>query len=310
MSVIKEADKSRKTNRIQMWLIFLIGAALALALIFPLRGIMNAVSRLDYISQRLDDYPHMKTVYLQETREWSNWWQKEVSGYRAGQAAYIFAADEKHQSEEEKLSYIAGILNAEKAQIIPEAEYQSIAGAASEETPGRSFAKLSDGRVIMLEFADSSESERLKKEEEDTLFLSQVEAGLPGYGPCRLGDFPGISHAILERPLDRDRAEDLVRTWCRDLKTDALGLMLLDRKERTMTPLVYVPAAGTLFWENSCASGTSAVGAGLAEEEGAPLTMSLAQPGGSLTVEVSGDGSLSLTGRVRFLARKEAELDL
>ena len=181
MSVIKEADKSRKTNRIQMWLIFLIGAALALALIFPLRGIMNAVSRLDYISQRLDDYPHMKTVYLQETREWSNWWQKEVSGYRAGQAAYIFAADEKHQSEEEKLSYIAGILNAEKAQIIPEAEYQSIAGAASEETPGRSFAKLSDGRVIMLEFADSSESERLKKEEEDTLFLSQVEAGLPGY---------------------------------------------------------------------------------------------------------------------------------
>ncbi len=140
--------------------------------------------------------------------------------------------------------------------------------------------------------------------------LAVREADLPGYGPCRLVDFPGISHAILERPLDRDRAEDLVRTWCRDLKTDALGLMLLDRKERTMTPLVYVPAAGTLFWENSCASGTSAVGAGLAEEEGAPLTMSLAQPGGSLTVEVSGDGSLSLTGHVRFLEKKEADLAL
>ena len=52
--------------------------ALALLLIFPLRSVMNAVSRLDYVSQRLDDYPRMKAAWLQDTEARADWRQKEV----------------------------------------------------------------------------------------------------------------------------------------------------------------------------------------------------------------------------------------
>ena len=55
----KEADKKaadKKTIMIKMCLFVALGALLSLLLMFPARGIMNAVSRLDYISQRLDDY--------------------------------------------------------------------------------------------------------------------------------------------------------------------------------------------------------------------------------------------------------------
>lgn len=131
---------------------------------------------------------------------------------------------------------------------------------------------------------------------------------LAGYGPCPLVFFPGIAHALIERPLDRERAEVLVRDWCRDLQTDAMGLMLLDRKEGRLTPLVYVPAAGTLCWENSCASGTSAVGAFRAAGTGGPFRETWLEPGGPLTVSFSEDGGLALTGRVRILGTKTAEI--
>ena len=62
-------DPNRKTAAVRICLIFIVGALLALLLILPLRGIMNAVNRLDYITQRLDDYPRMNTVYHQETDE-------------------------------------------------------------------------------------------------------------------------------------------------------------------------------------------------------------------------------------------------
>ena len=83
---------------------------------------------------------------------------------------------------------------------------------------------------------------------------------------------------------------------------DALGLMFVDRDRSALTPLVYVPAAGTLFWETSCASGTTAVGAWAAGQNcspgasGLPLTLSLKQPGGTLEITAEQDGTLSLTG--------------
>ena len=54
--------------------------------------------------------------------------------------------------------------------------------------------------------------------------------------------------------------------------------------ELTLTPLVYVPGADTIFWENSCASGTSAVGMYLADKTGAKVDVTLREPGGSLRV--------------------------
>ena len=66
--------------------------------------------------------------------------------------------------------------------------------------------------------------------------------------------------------LSKSKAEKLAKSWCEYLKADALGLMFLDRKKNSLTPLVYVPEAGTLYWESACGSGTCAVGAWLASE--------------------------------------------
>ncbi|MCR5090578.1 MAG: hypothetical protein K6C08_13835 [Oscillospiraceae bacterium] len=131
---------------------------------------------------------------------------------------------------------------------------------------------------------------------------------LPRASDVPLVCFDGISHLILEEPLSRIQAEALAPECCRILDADALGLMLLDRANARLSPLVYVPAADTLCWENSCASGTSAVGAYLAVRAGRDLSMTLQQPGGSLSVEASPEGRLRLTGSVRLIRHTYAVL--
>ena len=111
--------------------------------------------------------------------------------------------------------------------------------------------------------------------------------------------FPGITHVILEKEMERTEAENLAAAWCGELESEALGLMFLDRERGVLKPLVYVPSADTLFWESSCASGTTAVGAYLAAESGAAVRVPLKQPGGTLEIEAEPDGKLLLKGSVR-----------
>ena len=59
---IKDPEKSKTFTKAAMYV--LLAALLSLVLIMPLRGIMNAVSRFDFIAQRLDDYPRMYSNYL------------------------------------------------------------------------------------------------------------------------------------------------------------------------------------------------------------------------------------------------------
>ena len=115
--------------------------------------------------------------------------------------------------------------------------------------------------------------------------------------------FGGISHVVAEGALSCDEAEAAAEEWCRYLGADALGIMLFDREAGTLAPLVYVPAAGTLCWERSCASGTTAVGAYLASA-GSPISLSLIQPGGILRIEADPSGDLFLTGTVRLIRRR------
>lgn len=163
---------------------------------------------------------------------------------------------------------------------------------------------------------------------------------LPGAGRLPVVSFDGISHVIYEvsgskpsgsysdvdsasdtsvshfeadnkldeLPISQAEAEALACDWCRYLGVDALGIMFLNAGASSMTPLVYVPAAGTLFWENSCASGTTACGAYIATKSGGPVSMSLRQPGGSLEIRVSEDGSFVLSGTVLFMCSGSAEI--
>ena len=104
----------------------------------------------------------------------------------------------------------------------------------------------------------------------------------------------GISHLVIEEDSpffrmkdQRPEAEEAVRSWCGELKAEGLGLMFPERngREYRLTPLVYIPGSHTLFWEQSCASGSSAVGMALAADEGRPVHLMLVQPGGCLTVK-------------------------
>ncbi len=127
-------------------------------------------------------------------------------------------------------------------------------------------------------------------------------------GKLPLARMQGISHLLVESdsvffPLrnERQTAERAVRKFCGDLGAECLGLLFLEEGEDCrLTPLVYVPGSGTVFWENSCASGSSAVGMILAARAGAALDLALFQPGGMMRVSSGPDGTW-LFGQVKQL---------
>lgn len=104
----------------------------------------------------------------------------------------------------------------------------------------------------------------------------------------------GISHVVVEPGSGlfgllevRADAEQAVRTWCTELGADGLGLMFWEHGERldVLTPLVFVPGGDTVFWENSCASGSSAVAMCAAQRCGEAVSLAFAEPGGTLRAE-------------------------
>ena len=174
-------NSGRKTIMVRICFMFLLGSLLFLALVMPLRGLMNAVSRIDFISQRLDDYPRMYAGYIQENEEWWNWWMTEDYGKRAEQAALIFDSDRSSVSPAEKLDYIAGLLDAEDIREVTEEEYRKLSEKNDAEGLSTCSAKLKDGRILALTFNNSQKADRMSDVEAEDYFLSQLQAGLPGY---------------------------------------------------------------------------------------------------------------------------------
>lgn len=111
----------------------------------------------------------------------------------------------------------------------------------------------------------------------------------------------GISHAVIEQGShfsqllqNKESAGRAVRKWCGELQSSGLGLMFIDESSDgliLLTPLVYIPSSDTLFWEHSCASGSSAVCMYMKEREGRDISIDMVQPGGTLKVSSSPDGS-------------------
>jgi diaminopimelate epimerase len=136
--------------------------------------------------------------------------------------------------------------------------------------------------------------------------LSVSECALPLEGgeiTLPVVRFPGISHVIVPDGMDEELAQRAVKDWCAYLKADGLGLMLLDEAAGRLRPLVYVPAVDTLFWESSCASGTTAVGAWLSTRCGGKIELKLTQPGGELSISADVTGEkphLRLGGQLRL----------
>lgn len=127
-------------------------------------------------------------------------------------------------------------------------------------------------------------------------------------------ELEGISHCIISPESgfwtllsEKDTAEQAIKLWCDQLKSSGLGLIFVQKRScgplllqtvnslsgfglidapqghldcYKMIPLVYIPKSQTIFWENSCASGSCSVGMYLAEKTGADSCILLDEPGG------------------------------
>ena len=118
---------------------------------------------------------------------------------------------------------------------------------------------------------------------------------------CRLPvvDMGGIKHIIVTDTYEGIDFGKAAVSLCSELGAKALGIMQLDRDAMTLRPLVYVPESGTLFYENSCASGSCAAAAYLSQIEEKCGEYAFRQPGGTLRVDVRKDGPV-LKGNVRL----------
>lgn len=101
-------------------------------------------------------------------------------------------------------------------------------------------------------------------------------------------EFPGIIHFIVEEKGIDDKKEfyNKLKSEMDKDEYEAFGIMYYDYEKNFLTPLVYVKATDSLYWERSCASGTSALGAALAFKKNTPLRNNISQPGGKLEVLV------------------------
>lgn len=157
--------------------------------------------------------------------------------------------------------------------------------------------------------------------QDDSHFFGTVAMPLPrSVEPCTLAfdgreyaltrvDFAGMTHLITAQSIAKQTAEQAVKAWCKALQAEALGVMLLCEQNTRITPLVYVPAADTLFWESSCASGTAAAAAALSLGKTEEQHFEFDEPGGRLTVDVSPNrlllsGQVTITKESSFIYRE------
>lgn len=153
--------------------------------------------------------------------------------------------------------------------------------------------------------------------------IDELRMTAEDYPAAELGTLPvvrmdGIDHIMIgEKSFyynlkdNRELTESLIRKICRVLDSECLGMMFLadGEKERELTPLVFVPGADTMFWENSCASGSVAVGKYLAAEAGEKVEVALREPGGTLVVRSDPDsGETWLFGGTKLCSQLSLKL--
>ncbi len=119
--------------------------------------------------------------------------------------------------------------------------------------------------------------------------------------------FKGISHIIIEGSADRAECERIIPLLCKKSGADCLGMMFIEGGR--LTPLVYAPIPGTLVWESSCASGTTAAGIYLASKNSGFFKGEFDEPGGKLGIEVSPGNAPVLTGSAVIKSHREIPLD-
>lgn len=139
---------------------------------------------------------------------------------------------------------------------------------------------------------------RVRKTYKNNIYMSQIHMPLPfsikDVKIPWLGeefmmervDFPGITHFIVDdkKINDRDKLYEIVKSEMDKEEYEAFGIMYYDYESNFLIPLVYVKSTDSLYWEKSCGSGTTALGAALAYKDKKDIDMVIAQPGGELKI--------------------------
>ena len=131
-----------------------------------------------------------------------------------------------------------------------------------------------------------------------------VEGGYTAYKV----NFDGIVHFVVDVKEFRNKEIffDIVKELMHDEEYEAFGIMYYNYETCYMEPLVYVKATDSLYWERSCASGTSALGAVLSHKLEESVFLDVHQPGGVLSISTEFDGknlrAIVLDGMVEIVA--------
>lgn len=127
--------------------------------------------------------------------------------------------------------------------------------------------------------------------------------------------FDGISHIIISgNEITPEQARERVADLCAALEADALGMLLTDAQFGALKPLVYVRSTDSAVWENACGSGTAAIGAYCAFQQGRGVQLNIAQPCPDTNIAVSASLSggrvsrIEITGKVRMEESVRVEL--
>ena len=108
--------------------------------------------------------------------------------------------------------------------------------------------------------------------------------------------FDGIMHIIADGDLPENAAEGVIKDLAKQLGAPALGIMIFDKNENRLVPLVYVEAVNTVFFEKSCASGTCALAAAMGFCEKTDII----EPGGTMGAQLQKNG-ISLSLRLKII---------
>jgi diaminopimelate epimerase len=222
---------------------------------------------------------------------------ESVEGYRAREAGLSVTeaghpSQETGETDQEAGSYVRVMLKVSGASEPSEVRIYDDLSDAKDNRKGTEAGSLQKTATLKTEYRTSIRMPAAAAIHEETFSLSLPQGGsLTASLP--VVDMEGISHIIVEEgsPFyslcqDDEAAKKAIRSWQKQLGTDGLGLMFLEDHPSGMklTPLVYIPGGDTMFWERSCASGSSAVGMYYAWRKGTPVELSLHEPGGCLKV--------------------------
>lgn len=119
--------------------------------------------------------------------------------------------------------------------------------------------------------------------------------------------FSGITHFIVESKEIDNFLLELIHNYCKNYGILNFGVMFFDSKKLFMIPYVYIEGIGGT-WENSCASGTSALGFYLNTYKNID-SIKINQPGGFLIVSIE-NSNIFIDGPVDIVAEGTSYINI